>query len=80
MNEGELNTQIQQMVCFTRHQAEEKADEISASSEEVFVSTTYSFLTFYGEAHSLENSVIVFQHFRLHLRINKCGSLADITG
>jgi hypothetical protein len=40
MNEGELNTQIQQMVYFIRHQAEEKADEIPVSIEEVFVSTT----------------------------------------
>lgn len=38
MNEAEVNKQIQQMVQFIRQEAEEKANEIAVSTEEVFIS------------------------------------------
>lgn len=35
MNDGDVSKQIQQMVRFIRQEAEEKANEISISAEEV---------------------------------------------
>lgn len=35
MNDGDVSRQIQQMVAFIRQEAEEKANEISVSAEEV---------------------------------------------
>lgn len=35
MNDGDVSRQIQQMVRFIRQEAEEKANEISVSAEEV---------------------------------------------
>lgn len=37
MNDGDVSKQIQQMVRFIRQEAEEKANEISVSAEEVYV-------------------------------------------
>lgn len=37
MNEAEVNKQIQQMVHFIRQEAEEKANEIAVSTEEVSI-------------------------------------------
>ncbi|GAA0148169.1 hypothetical protein Leryth_003203 [Lithospermum erythrorhizon] len=36
MNDADVSKQIQQMVCFIRQEAEEKANEISVSAEEEF--------------------------------------------
>lgn len=35
MNDGDVSRQIQQMIRFIRQEAEEKANEISLSAEEV---------------------------------------------
>lgn len=35
MNDGDVSKQIQQMIRFIRQEAEEKANEISVSAEEV---------------------------------------------
>ncbi|KAJ0699453.1 hypothetical protein HanOQP8_Chr10g0356021 [Helianthus annuus] len=37
MNDADVSKQIQQMVAFIRQEAEEKANEISVSAEEVLL-------------------------------------------
>jgi len=37
MNDADVSKQIQQMVRFIRQEAEEKANEISVSAEEVYI-------------------------------------------
>ena len=44
MNDADVSKQIQQMVRFIRQEAEEKANEISVSAEEVFLSFFLRFL------------------------------------
>lgn len=46
MNDTDVSKQIQQMVRFIRQEAEEKANEISVSAEEVYISFSPSF--FFG--------------------------------
>lgn len=41
MNDGDVSKQIQQMIRFIRQEAEEKANEISVSAEEVPWSLSY---------------------------------------
>lgn len=43
MNDADVSRQIQQMVRFIRQEAEEKANEISVSSEEVINVLTNNF-------------------------------------
>lgn len=44
MNDAEVSSQIQQMIRFIRQEAEEKANEISVSAEEVPLVSTFSLL------------------------------------
>lgn len=44
MNDTDVSKQIQQMVRFIRQEAEEKANEISVSAEEVYFDYIVSFL------------------------------------
>lgn len=52
MNDADVSKQIQQMVRFIRQEAEEKANEISVSAEEVLF---FLFLLFYFCASLSEN-------------------------
>jgi V-type H+-transporting ATPase subunit E len=44
MNDADVSKQIQQMVRFIRQEAEEKANEILVSAEEVLLSSSSLFL------------------------------------
>lgn len=47
MNDADVSKQIQQMVRFIRQEAEEKANEISVSAEEVMIfSISFPLFTF----------------------------------
>ena len=46
MNDADVSKQIQQMVRFIRQEAEEKANEISVSAEEVCLRIFHYFLQF----------------------------------
>jgi len=51
MNDADVSKQIQQMVRFIRQEAEEKANEISVSAEEVYINfTVFSPLSLYIHA------------------------------
>ena len=47
MNDADVSKQIQQMVRFIRQEAEEKANEIAVSAEEVPFSSQLQFVLFF---------------------------------
>lgn len=66
MNDSEVSKQVQQMVHFIRQEAEEKANEISVSAEEVGNNLFYSaFLLSAGSVNVLYGQCVSTNFFRL---------------
>lgn len=58
MNDADVSKQIQQMVRFIRQEAEEKANEISVSAEEVLYNT-FIFSTLNCNLHSMPTAIFM---------------------
>ena len=80
MNDADVSKQIQQMVRFIRQEAEEKANEISVSAEEVsllasqfkikwlFYNYFLGFICFTSDSRlTVRNSFVVFSLFYLFI-------------
>lgn len=76
MNDADVSKQIQQMVRFIRQEAEEKANEIAVSAEEVQLTSLASFLF----AFSIQFSIFLFSHLKrrslIYLYSSHCKSSA----